>query len=110
MDPPGWPDFAPVTILMMSLLTWEEILFNSSILAIVRLVKNSRQIVFMSIRLLMQAQNYLNFFSHKNLTVTKFEKTGLAAGTKKRTGSKQVRSSGNFIYLPLQIRIDSLPF
>ncbi len=86
MDPPGCPDFAPETILMMSLLTWEEILFNSSILAIVRLVKNSRQIVFMSIRLLMQAQNYLIFFSHKNLTVTKTEKTGLVRQDKKRTG------------------------
>ena len=68
---------------------------NSSILAIVRLVKNSRQIVFMSIRLLMQAQNYLNFFSHKNLTVTKFEKQDLLPGQKRgpcpnRSGPREI--------------------
>ena len=42
MAPPGCPDFAPVTILNMSLLTWDEILFSSSILVI---VKNQLDIV-----------------------------------------------------------------
>ena len=31
MDPPGCPDLAFTTILMMSLLTWEAIFFRSSV-------------------------------------------------------------------------------
>ena len=37
-DPPGCPDWAAETIRTMSLLTWDEILFSSSIFAILRVV------------------------------------------------------------------------